>query len=197
MSENDKNTKDINPEEMKLLWNQLNERITGIEEQLQLCSRKVIDKKLSSSKEQLTAIYRRLFIMGCFFAILFPSLILTHAMDYPDTVMRYYAAGAFAVFFITTAVMDCNQFNSISDMNLNTMSITEVAARARTLKRRHHIYQLILVPLAIVTLTLFTIPLASDRYTIYGIIFGGIVGMALGLRLYLKIMRGYKNLMNV
>ncbi len=193
--ENLSNITDI--DRMKEMWSDMNTRLTKLEKDLSEQSRKVSSNKVHTAKEDLIRKYRRFIVIAGITGIFFPLLLCFGAVAYyPQIPWRYASAAMFFIFFMVAAGMDAYLYMAVRDINLATMSVLEVASRGRSLKRHHHIFQIILIPFAIVTLVVFAIPIASDTGLIIGMVIGGIVGGLIGLSQYLKIMRDYREIIS-
>lgn len=192
--ENQTQIKDL--DQLKSMWLDLNRRVERLENQTLEDGRKAISGKITTAREDLAARYKRFmavaFIMGLFFPIF---LITSPAGPFPEGTIKYVSAALFFSYFITAGIMDAYLYNEVKGIDLAVMTVNQVIRRARTLKRRHHIFMIILIPFAVVCLTVFVIPLINEPFIISGMIAGGIAGLAIGLRQYFRMMRDYREMM--
>lgn len=183
-------------DQLKEMWSDLNRRVERLENQTLEEGRKVASGKITTAREDLATRYKRFMIIGFVMGISFPLFLIMSPTDFfPDGTMKYVASALFFSYFITAAVMDSYLYNEVRSMDLAMMTVSQVIHKARTLKRRHHIFMIILIPFAVITLAVFAIPLLDDPFIIAGMITGGVVGLCIGLRQYFRMMRDYRDMM--
>lgn len=183
-------------DQLKEMWSDLNRRVERLENQTLEEGRKVASGKITTAREDLATRYKRFMIIGFVMGIFFPLFLIMSPTDFfPDGTMKYVASALFFSYFITAAVMDSYLYNEVRSMDLAMMTVSQVIHKARTLKRRHHIFMIILIPFAVITLAVFAIPLLDDPFIIAGMITGGVVGLCIGLRQYFRMMRDYREMM--
>lgn len=103
---------------------------------------------------------------------------------------------AFILFFIIAGGMDYYLWRGIRSIDLDFDGVEEVARKARFYRRRHHQFQLLLIPAAVVIITAFALSAAEvDIHMVYGIIAGIVIGLPLGLTVYFRMMRNYRSMM--
>lgn len=187
-------TNDI--DQIKEMWNNINSRLDRLERQTVDIGRRVTSEKAHTAKYDLSQQYKRFMIIGFIAGVLFPTWVLLSSSSlYPDTPLRYLSAALFFIYFMTAAVMDAYLYNEVKSINLAYMPVDQVIVRARELKRKHHIFMIILLPIAIVTLGMFAYPLLNETAVLAGMIFGGAVGFAIGLKKYFQMMGDYREMM--
>lgn len=183
-------------DQLKEMWSDLNRRVERLENQTIEEGRKVASGKITTAREDLATRYKRFMIIGFVMGVFFPLFLIMSPTDFfPDGTMKYVASALFFSYFITAAVMDSYLYNEVRSMDLAMMTVSQVIHKARTLKRRHHIFMIILIPFAVITLAVFAIPLLDDPFIIAGMITGGVVGLCIGLRQYFRMMRDYREMM--
>jgi len=183
-------------DQLKEMWSDLNRRVERLENQTLEEGRKVASGKITTAREDLATRYKRFMIIGFVMGVFFPLFLIMSPTDFfPDGTMKYVASALFFSYFITAAVMDSYLYNEVRSMDLAMMTVSQVIHKARTLKRRHHIFMIILIPFAVITLAVFAIPLLDDPFIIAGMITGGVVGLCIGLRQYFRMMRDYREMM--
>lgn len=183
-------------DQLKEMWSDLNRRIERLENQTLEEGIRVTSGKITTACEDLASRYKRFMIIGFLMGVVFPVfLIMSPADFFPDGAMKYVSAALFFLYFITAAVMDSYLYNEVKSIDLAMMTVNQVIHKARTLKRRHHIFMIILIPFAVVTLAVFSIPLLNEPFIITGMITGGVVGLCIGLRQYFRMMRDYREMM--
>lgn len=183
-------------DQLKEMWSDLNRRVERLENQTLEEGRKVASGKITTAREDLATRYKRFMIIGFVMGVFFPLFLIMSPTDFfPDGTIKYVASALFFSYFITAAVMDSYLYNEVRSMDLAMMTVSQVIHKARTLKRRHHIFMIILIPFAVITLAVFAIPLLDDPFIIAGMITGGVVGLCIGLRQYFRMMRDYREMM--
>ena len=183
-------------DQLKEMWSDLNRRVERLENQTLEEGRKVASGKITTAREDLATRYKRFMIIGFVMGVFFPLFLIMSPTDFfPDGTIKYVASALFFSYFITAAVMDSYLYNEVRSMDLAMMTVSQVIHKARTLKRRHHIFMIILIPFAVITLEVFAIPLLDDPFIIAGMITGGVVGLCIGLRQYFRMMRDYREMM--
>lgn len=183
-------------DQLKEMWSDLNRRVERLENQTLEEGRKVASGKITTAREDLATRYKRFMIIGFVMGVFFPLFLIMSPTDFfPDGTVKYVASALFFSYFITAAVMDSYLYNEVRSMDLAMMTVSQVIHKARTLKRRHHIFMIILIPFAVITLAVFAIPLLDDPFIIAGMITGGVVGLCIGLRQYFRMMRDYREMM--
>lgn len=173
-------------EEMKQQLNNLNQRIDNLEERNSELIRRIESGRITSAQQRLIKQYRTFSIIGIMMSFVF---FLLYKEILPLTVRTFAAA-----YFLTAAIMDLYLWHGINTIDYNTMGVTEVAAKAIYYKKRHHIFMAILISMCIPLLVCFFFTMGDDIYMIYGMTAGGIIGLAAGIKIYLNIMKNYREL---
>lgn len=173
-------------EEMKKNWNELDNRVADLEAKNQEIMDYIWANNVRSARERLMFQYRRFIFIGSIMAIV---MALTRGEFFP-----WYIKIAFICYFLLVAAMDYYLYMGIKGIDINTFTVNDLVEKALFYRRRHHIFQLILLPIAIVMLTAqFCI---AAEYFRWGMLAGLIIGLAVGLSIYVRIMRNYKSLMS-
>lgn len=144
-----------------------------------------------TSLDNMRNAYRRFAI---FAAVMCPvSLIIFNSSIFPDLQMAFMSI-AFAVFFAVTAAIDFSFYRGLGRIDCNTMTVREVAERARHFRKRHLRVELLLIPFALAIVGGLAYLERDDPYMIAGIVTGGVVGGIFGVRFFMKFMKEYKEL---
>lgn len=178
----------MTPDELKNNWQNIG---SGSRRRL---DRKEIDRitsgRLTGARERLARIYFRMF------AIMAPFGIVAILFNLLEGMIPLWMFWAFFVFFIVAGGMDLWLWRGIRSIDINRMGVTEVAYLARYYRRWHFRFQLMLIPVAVLLVTLFSQEvLDGDISILYGIIFGAIVGLGIGIAIFVRILGEYKELM--
>lgn len=100
----------------------------------------------------------------------------------------------FGSYFAIGSAMDYWLYKGISSIDCYTMTVKEVADKAYYYKKMHLRFIVILLPIALICLGSFGWILRGEPYLIAGMLFGAILGLALGYRHYLDFMNEYRRL---
>lgn len=167
-------------DDIKQQWDKMNIRITPSEL-----------KKRTTSLETLMSTYRRFSILaiGCILcSVSFYQLIQSGEISAPPAVVILYIAT-----MAIASVVDGYLYHSLKEIDLLSMTVSEVSRRATACRRVHLLSQLVLFPLMlafIITVAICT----TSAYLRYGILAGALLGLILGLNIWLKMMRTYRTL---
>ncbi|MBD5267312.1 MAG: hypothetical protein HDS41_03865 [Bacteroides sp.] len=177
----------MNPEDMENKWKELDFRLSSLEAERQKTIDMLKMNKLKSAQQQLADQYRRFSLIG---PILGLSVVLGQS--------RFLSLGALiliAAYFCIAGAMDAYLCHGIKSIDLGEMGVEEVAAKARRYKRIHHYCQVVLIAMCIpVLICMFSA--FPETYYRWGMIAGIGVGLAVGLSIYLKMMRNYKDMID-
>ena len=92
--------------------------------------------------------------------------------------------------------MDLYLWKSLKRLDFNTMGVETIAEQARFYRKRHHLFQVILIIIAIPLLTMLIIHNINDKYMLAGCLCGLIIGVLVGLNAYYRIMNDYRELIS-
>lgn len=182
---------------LKSGWHETNRRLERLEEATLSDGRRVSGGNVKSAQQRLEMMYQRFSLGALLCAGWIPLMVsrLWEVFAYPSTGYRIAVMVVVSFYFLTAAAMDFHLYRAVRAIDLGRMSVTEVAARAIKLKRRHHLFQIMLIPLAIGVLALMVWPIA-DTAALIGMGAGGAVGLALGLTAYRRMMRSYRTMIS-
>lgn len=173
-------------DEMKSNWNELNARVDNLEAKNREMMNYIWSNKVCSAREKLMFQYRRFIFVGSIMAV---TMSLTRGDLFP-----WYLKIAFVSFFLIAAAMDLYLYRGIKSIDVNTFTVNDVARKALFYRRRHHIFQVILLAIGVPMLSV-QFWIATESYMRWGMLTGIIVGLVIGISAYLSIMRNYKSLM--
>lgn len=147
--------------------------------------------KRTTSLEQLMQNYRRFAFLALvcipggfsFYQLIQRGEILIS----PAVIILFVSAMALS------ACVDFYLYNRLKEINLLSMSVTEVADRARNCRRIHLFSQLILLPM-VLTFIIIVAVTSTTTYLRWGLLCGALVGMVIGFGKWLEIMRTYRTL---
>lgn len=149
---------------------------------------RITSGRITGARERLIGRYRRMATMvpAAGICCLFPLL----------KVFPLWVFFSFLGFYIVAAAKDWYLWKGIKGIDLNCDGVEEVARKARFYRRRHHQFQIVMIPLAGIIIGMMCMSaLEIDRYMLYGILTGLVIGLPAGLIVYLRIMRDYRSMM--
>lgn len=186
----------MTPEELKDKWRRLNASDAGNDAAQRRNSRpsfyddRMIDNvtsgRVTSARERLMGRYRMMFA-GVAPAGMMCSLPMARLLPWWGLV-------GVMVFFVIAAVMDYYLYRGVKGIDLSVDGVEEVAAKVRFYRRRHHLFQLLLIPYAVFVVSLYFIYLGGGAVR-WGLAVGVVVGLAIGLAVYLQMMRDYRQML--
>ncbi len=173
----------MNIDELKNGWQSLNTRSKESNDSI---VKDVVKGKITPARERLMKQYKTMFSViapiacAAQFAIfyLLPVYVIIYA----------------TIYFVTAGIMDYYLYRGIKGVDLSTDSVTQVATKAKFYRRRHHLFQLILLPMAAILICLYFS--SATEWQQIGMVVGIFIGLAAGIPTYIRIMRDYKQLMN-
>lgn len=177
----------MRPEDMENRWNELDFRLNNLDNDKQKTIDMLKKNKLKSAQQELADQYRR-------FSVIAPLLGVTVVLS-GSRVFGIWTLLFFAAYFLIAGAMDSYLCRGIKSIDVNTMGVEEVAVKARKYKRIHHYCQVVLISMCIpILITMFDA--YPGVYYRWGMVAGAIVGLAIGLSLYFKMMRNYRDMID-
>lgn len=175
-------------ENMKAMWNDLNQRMASLEAENRLLARKVMTSGYKTARERLIRKYTAFFFLSflmIFYAIPFIAMNPLTVEKYRVTTTVYWC-----VFFAIEAAMDFYLMTRVKKIDVYNSGVSEITRQASKNWKIHKIFIAIGFPLAIGAVTLMVLALGGSRYVVYGMMGGGFVGLLIGL-LQLRKIHGY------
>lgn len=177
-------------EEMKELWVDLNNRMSILEEDNRKLAREVKNNKFKTAKERLIKKYNAFIIVEIimiFYVFLFVGFNPMIADKYRTVTLIYWT-----LFFLIEASFDIYLRERVRNLDIYYSNISEISAQAARNWKIHKIGVLIGLPLAIGAVILFGLAMEANKFVIYGMILGGVIGLLIGLRQLLKFSNYYR-----
>ncbi|MDE6190995.1 MAG: hypothetical protein K2G47_05150 [Muribaculum sp.] len=176
----------MNLEEMKQQLNNLNRRMDSLEERNSSLIKRIESGRINSAQQRLVKQYRIFSCIGMSMSFVF-IILYKELLPFPTRVCA-------AIYFLTAAIMDSYLANGIKSIDYNTMGVATVAKKAIYYRKRHHIFMGILIAMCIPLIASFFFAMGTDEYMVYSMIAGVVIGLAIGIKLYLDIMKNYRDL---
>ncbi len=154
----------------------------------------ILRGKRKTALDNLAKRYRWFSNMGIIFLLLVPfNLMNLHI--FPELKFRMVIVIWFCSFFMICSVMDRWLYNGIKQIDVISMSVSEVVEKALYYRKWHIRFIFILLPMALGCLGLLAYAV-DDLYVRLGMVTGFIVGVALGVRQLLDFLSDYKSIVS-
>lgn len=150
--------------------------------------KEIMDGRRRTALERLAARYRRFSIIG--------FLMPVACAFYPSHLfggMTPWLSVALVAYFLLCGVMDDWFCRGIQSIDVATMPIAEVAAKALYYKKKHLQAVALLMPIAMCLIGFFVYAGTGDPWFLAGVIVGALVGLAIGLMQLNRFMADYRN----
>lgn len=179
-----------NIEDFKIMWQELNQRISYLENDNRNLIRQMRETNYKTTQEKLVRKYC-CFIVVEVIMILFMSIFFLYN---PLLIEKYRMPALiyWVIFFTIEALFDLFLLFRIKEIDIYTSTIKEVAARSAANWKLHKIGIFIGLPLAFGAILLFALAVDANKFTIFGMIFGGVIGFIIGIYQLIKFKNYYK-----
>ena len=179
-------------EDMKTMWAELNSRISYLEEENRRLAQKVMSQSLRSSQEKLVKKYNLFIIVECIMVIytLFFVFLNPHVVEKYRLVTGIY----WCAFFLIEISIDFYLKEKVRAIDIYNSPVSEIARRAANNWKLHKLAIVFGLPVAVGACILFALLIDANKFTILGMMVGGVVGFAIGLRQLFKFRKHYYNL---
>ena len=105
---------------------------------------------------------------------------------------RFITSILFGVYFLTVSIMDYWLYRGIRSIDLAEMSMRAVILKAAFYRKRHLQFVAILLPMALALVGLLVWQFTDNTTALAGVIFGMLVGLAIGFRQLMKFLDDYR-----
>ncbi len=105
---------------------------------------------------------------------------------------KYILAVLYAVYFLTSSCMDYWLYTGVKGIDCFTMSVREVSEKALYYKKKHLQSMILMIPFMLIVLGYTFYCCAGEKYFLFGMATGALLGVAIGYRQYIDFMRQYK-----
>lgn len=150
----------------------------------------IINGRRKTALQNLAQRYRWFSNMALVFLLLVPFNLLNLHL-FPDLKGRMIIVIWFCSFFIICSVMDRWLYHGIKQIDVLTMSVSEVVEKALYYRKWHIRFIFILLPMALGCLGLLAYSI-DDFYVRIGMVTGFLVGVAMGIRQLLNFLADYR-----
>lgn len=188
-------------DQIQQMWSQVNSRLDRLEPSIVDESRKVAERNIKSARNRLLKRDKRMIILSVVCAFFFPVYFALVTPEYGAYVAfshgywRIAMIVSFLVFFVTTAVLQIRKYLMEYDINVGSMSIEEIAERAKAIKRYHLRCEIVVTAMAIALLTSYFWMLSiGDRGLMIAGLIGGMIGLSIALPLFFRYLADYRKM---
>lgn len=176
-------------EEIRQRISSLEEKVSGVKgvsESDELIILRLRLTRSATALERLVSQYKRLAVISFILSVTYILLNVPF-----DDIWLNIALGGF---FVICGGMDLYLYLGMKSIDVATMGVLEVARRALFYRRKHHQFQIILIPLGACLLFFLGWHVRDNHGMLVGMVCGIIIGAAVGINIYCRIMRDYKTL---
>lgn len=177
-------------EEMKAMWNDLDQRVRALEENSAAKSCISGYNKIRTAREKLIAKYRSFTFLSLLMIVYFPLLfwnLPVSAESYRIPVIIYCT-----LFFLFEASVDTFLMLRIKSLDVYNSTVSEIARKSAQCWKIHKMAVIAGIPLAAGAFILIFLLMNANLYALLGMITGGLVGLALAIRHLRRIMHYYR-----
>ncbi len=180
----------MTPEEMKHTWDGSKEWLCTANENYSSLLKEMKNDKRKTALDRLKNRYLRFSRVAVAFIVFCPMWI--RLINQPT--LNITLTAIMVLYFTTASIMDYWLYRRVSEIDIFTMKVKTVTEIAKTCKKRHHQFMMILIPLCILTLGLMAYCVIDEPYVLIGMITGDAIGLAIGCQKYFDFMKDYHTL---
>ena len=175
---------------LKVIWADLNKRMTALEEGNKILLRQVKNNKYESAQEKLVKKYIKFIVIE----IIMIFYIVIYICFAPNLVEKYKLVTLiyWCVFFLIEVCLDYYLMQNIKNMDIYNSSVNQISRFAARNWKIHKIAIITGLPIAFGAIILLGLMMDANIYTIYGMIAGGVLGAMIGFYQLMKFMNYYK-----
>ena len=183
------------------MWEQMNRRLDQLNTSLVDESRRVASSNIRSARKSLMR-RSKLMVIFCFIcAVLFPTEFSFIPADEDGIVgfgvgyWRIISILIFLAYFLICGISSVRLYLKIQDVNLSTMSISDISDRVREIKSTHLRMEVVEVILAVFVLIEFFYVLSiGNKWLLIPGLVGMLIGLAVALPLFFRFMSDYRRM---
>lgn len=155
------------------------------------------DNNRRTALNTLAAHYRRFSTVGLIMALCMPMCIWGAMRDMEDVSMWLKIAliAYGMIYCLIASVMDRWLCRGIERIDVAAMLVSEVCRMTFYYRKKHYQFVAILIPLALLFLAGFGWVLSADKWYIYGMTTGAVVGIMIGTRQFRLFMSEYRDIL--
>lgn len=147
------------------------------------------DHRRHTALERLALRYRRISLLALLMAGYIP---LTLGRYVEDTTSRIILMAAFAAYMLVCSAMDYYLYRSVRVIDVATMAVGEVLARATHCRKRHLQFVCVLLPCAFALLGYMAWCVSGHVWMLWGMAAGALFGAILGTSILRRFLADYR-----
>lgn len=180
-------------EEMKQAWQEVDRRLTVLEEKNEQLTNLLRNGKRRTALERLIVNYKRFIGLGSVFALLGVMLFYE---SYLYGEYHRWLMGGYVVMMLVVTVESYWFYKGLSAIDVMTMDVAQVNRMVLYYRKRDLRCMMVQAPLAFLFVGMVIALNMDKEYLVYGAVSGTIVGLAFGLRALKKKLADYKALVS-
>ena len=150
-------------------------------------------QRKDTALETLARKYKRFSMIGL--AMVFCSFAWMGAhLPFHSEEIKITITAVMAVYFAICSLIDHWLYKGVSSIDCFTMPVQEVIEKAMYYRKKHLQSIMLLLPMAICLVGLMAYGLSGDRYLLYGMAAGGLIGLLLGSMQFMDFMSEYRKI---
>ncbi|MDE6741650.1 MAG: hypothetical protein K2J58_04900 [Muribaculaceae bacterium] len=155
----------------------------------------IVNGNRKTALQNLADRYKRFSVMGIILIMLSMSYMFNPAIFPGNMRWRIGVGIAFALYALTASMMDLWLYNGIRSIDVVTMSVREVIAKALFYKKRHLQFIAVLLPFVLAIIGAFFWK-GDNIYFRLGILVGFIAGTAMGIFHLMNFLADYRTIIS-
>ncbi|MDE7414678.1 MAG: hypothetical protein K2N05_12935 [Muribaculaceae bacterium] len=180
----------MTPEEIKQTWREAAQRIS--QPTLDEYERMYRNKK-ETALESLAKRYHRFSMLGFAMVLCSFGWMGCH-LPFETEESKYIVSGVMMIYFGLCAIIDRWLYKGVCSIDCYTMTVSEVIAKAMYYRKKHLQSMVFLIPCAIAVVGLMAYSFKSEKYILYGMAAGAIVGLVIGSFQFREFMDEYRKI---
>lgn len=181
----------LNDDSLRAQWRRSAECFNLSDSQLAALIAAVRSDRRTTALSQLAQRYKRFSILSLIMVAVIPLMLVSNlgGENFP-----WWIVAGFALYFLTAMVMDYWLYMGVSSIDCLTMDVESVIRKAWFYRKRHFQFMIVLLPMALMLVGAMAWWFSADRAVLYGIAFGFILGLAIGLRKLMDFLADYRRI---
>ena len=181
-----------NIDEIIQMWNSLDSRLDNIENETKQLASRVAKIRQRTARQRLETRYLKFIVIAAAMIPLSVTFVCINPMI--ATHYRLPLAVCWGLFFLAKLLVDFYLLRRLRSINIYTDTVSTTAAKALSVWRIHKIAVACGLPAALLIAGFLAVALGADRYMLYAMCAGAIVGFFIGMRELLKFRESFHDL---
>lgn len=160
-----------------------------------LNAQQIINGQRTTTLQKLAGRYKLFANLGLSLMLLMP--IDWYAASHSNLIIGKPVFIFAMIFFGICSITDFTLYKGISRIDCCRMTVIEVTGKILLYRKRHLQFVMLFAPLAIAFIGYVAYSNLNDKYFMYGVIAGSIIGLTIGIRQLLQFMADYRTIINL